>query len=126
MSIRSVCVAKGISLPIFGYSCSTIVPSKSIDTVNLPISKTGTHVINAGAGTTKYTVTYDTPFPDNVTLNPPVLGLYDSSANASVYGGIPVLTNYSRSGFQYVVKSYLAAPNDKLAGITYIATSNLS
>lgn len=119
-------LVNGVPKVIYSISKNAQGQITAIDTVNLPISKTGTHVINAGAGTTKYTVIYDTPFPDNVTLNPPVLGLYDSSANASVYGGIPVLTNYSRSGFQYVVKSYLAAPNDKLAGITYIATSNLS
>lgn len=94
--------------------------------INLPIIKTGTQVINAGAGPTVYNVVYSTAFPDSVAINPPVLGAYDSTGNASVYGGLPVLTSYSRAGFQYVVKSYLAAPNDKLAGITYIATSNLN
>lgn len=93
--------------------------------VNLPLFRADKVTLNAGAGSTVYNVTYSTAFPDAAVLSPPVLTPYDSTINASVYGGLPVLTAYTKTGFSFVIKSYLAAPNDKLAGISYMATATL-
>jgi len=83
----------------------------------LPIQKNGYVVANHGAGATEYVVTHTVAFP--TTSNPPVATPLDSSANASVSGAMVVIKRWDRFGFTYIVKSYLPAPNDNLAGFTY-------
>lgn len=81
------------------------------------IRKEGSVTVGHGAGPTPYTVTYTVPFP--TASNPPVVSAWDSSVTANTQGAMPVIKSWDKNGFTYIVKSYLAAPNDVLAGLTY-------